>query len=409
MRPESSRDDLLRTGAAGVFAGKPINKSHPTNVGRLLRLRWLVLALLASLPSCNDAPPEEPSHDEWDDKLAERVVDYNAALRVAALRLTGELPTFAELKLVATAVDDGARKTVYENMVRQYLTGPRFSRQMYRFWQDTLKMGDDPALDTAPAFLTKLAVEDTSYLQALTATGGTCPRFDPTTGAFTPGNCTNTPQTVGLLTHPGMNKHFFSNLGFRRVRWVQEIFACSAFPAEIANVATDVQGASPYTGTFPFTSIAGKASGGRVDFRDTKSVICANCHSNINHIAPLFAHYDVNGAYSDVMAVPVPEPMNPHAERTDYLPDGEGLAWRHGVPLTDMASLGTAMAADPDIASCAIARLWNWAMGKGDIVDASVRVPPATIEAQVAAFAANGYRLRAALLDIFTSDDFIRF
>src|SRR6185436_7561165 len=183
MRPESSRDDLLRTGAAGVFAGKPINKSHPTNVGRLLRLRWLVLALLASLPSCNDAPPEEPSHDEWDDKLAERVVDYNAALRVAALRLTGELPTFAELKLVATAVDDGARKTVYENMVRQYLTGPRFSRQMYRFWQDTLKMGDDPALDTAPAFLTKLAVEDTSYLQALTATGGTCPRFDPTTGA----------------------------------------------------------------------------------------------------------------------------------------------------------------------------------------------------------------------------------
>jgi hypothetical protein len=374
--------------------------------------RWLALAALlaplASLPACSE-PAEEPPHDEWDDKLAERVVDYSAALRIAALRLTGELPTLAELKQVGGAGDDAARKAAYEALLRQYLSGPRFARQMFRFWQDTLKMGDDPALDSAPAFLAKLTVEDTSYLQALTATGGTCPGFDPATGAFLPGNCTNTPQTVGLLTHPGMNAHFFSNLGFRRVRWVQEIFACSAFPAEIATFATDVGGVAPYTGTFPFASIAGKDTGGRVDFHDKKSIICANCHSNINHIAPLFAHYDDQGAYSQELAVPVPLPMNPHAELRDYLPSGEGLAWRFGVPVTDMASLGAAMAADPDIPACAIARLWNWALGKGDVVDASVRVPPATIEQQVAAFQANGYRIRGALFDIFTSDDFIRF
>ena len=369
-----------------------------------------LLALLAALSACDEpAPAPEAPIDEWDQRLAERVVDYSAALRVAALRLTGELPTLAELKLVAGAPDDAARKAVYEALLRQYVSGPRFARQMFHFWQDTLKMGDSPALDSAPAFLAQLAALDRSYLEALTATSGTCPGFDPATGTFTPASCTNTPQTVGLLTHPGVQAHFFSNLGFRRVRWVQETFACAAFPAEIALAATDVGGASPYTGAFPFTSIAGAATGGRVDFRDTKSVICANCHSSINHIAPLFAYFDEQGQHSATMAVPVPLPGEPRAQLSDYLPPDEGLAWRSDAPVTDMASLGAAMAADPDIASCAIARLWNWALGKPDIVDGPAQVPAATIAEHVAAFQAGGHRLRAALLDIFTSDDFIRF
>ena len=63
-------------------------------------------------------------------------------------------------------------------------------------------------------------------------------------------------MTTGLLTHPGMHEHYFGNLAFRRVRWVQETFACTAFPAEIADAPLDVQGATPYTGKFPFASIA---------------------------------------------------------------------------------------------------------------------------------------------------------
>jgi hypothetical protein len=369
------------------------------------------LALLAAVPACSEptTPEEEPPQDEWDARLAERVVDYSAALRIAALRLTGDLPTLAELKQVANATDDAARKTAYEALVQQYLTGPRFARQMFRFWQDTLKMGDRADLDSAPAFLAQLAVEDRSYLEALTATSGTCVTFTPATGTFTPASCTNTPRTVGLLTHPGMQAHFFGNLAFRRTRWVQETFACTAFPAEIALAARDVGGLSPYTGTFPFESIAGEDSGGRVDFRDTSSVICANCHSNMNHIAPLFAFYDRAGQLSTTMAVPTPISGAPPAVQSDYLPPGEGLAWRSDVPVTDMASLGAAMAADPDIASCAVARLWNWALGKPDIVDAAAPVPAATIAEHVAAFQTGGHRIRAALFDIFTSDDFIRF
>lgn len=370
---------------------------------------WLVLALAAALPSCSDPIPDEVTHDEWDDKLAARVVDYSAALRSAALRLTGELPTLAELTQVGDAPDPAAKKIAYEAQLRHYLNGPRFVRQMFRFWQDTLKMGDKPELDSAPAFVTKLVADDRSFLDVFTARTGTCTSLDPRTGQFTPADCTNTLITVGLLTHPGMNAQFFSNFGFRRVRWVQETFACTAFPAEIATAATNVGGAAPYTGAFPFTSIAGQATGGRVDFRNTSSVICANCHSNINHIAPLFAHFDQAGAYHPDLVVPTPLADAPPAVLGDYLPAGEALAWRSGTPVADMTGLGAAIAADPDISACVIARLWNWALGKSDIVDSSTRVPAATIAQQVAAFEANGHRIRDAILDIFTSDDFVKF
>jgi len=370
--------------------------------------RWLALALISALPSCADPDPSTPG-DEWDVKLAGRVVDYSAALRIAALRLTGELPTLAELKQVGDAPDDAARKAAYETQLRGYLDGPRFARQQFRFWQDVMKLGDDPAQDTAPAFVAKLVVDDRSFLDVFTAPSGTCTSFDPRTGQFTPADCTNAPVTVGLLSHPGMNAQFFSNFAFRRVRWVQETFACTAFPAEIATAATDVGGAAPYTGAFPFTSIAGLATGGRVDFRNTSSVICANCHSNLNHVAPLFAHFDRAGTYQPQLVVPTPLPDAPPAVLGDYLPPGEPLAWRHGVPIGDLQQLGAAIAADPDVSACVVARLWSWAFGKPDLVDSSTRVPAATIAPLVAAFEAGGHRIRGAILDIFTSDDFIRF
>jgi hypothetical protein len=367
--------------------------------------------MTALLAACTaDPPPPDPDHDEWDDKLAEREVDYNAALRIAALRLTGELPTLTELDAIATAPDLAAQRTAYESQVQRYLGSMKFPRQMVRYAQDLLKMGDAAELDTAAAFVAQVVVDNRPFTDVLTATRGTCPTFNATNSSFTAADCANgAPATVGLLTHPGMHAHFFSNLAFRRTRWVQETFACTKFPAEIATTATDVGGPMPYTGKFPFNSIAGEATGGRVNFLDTKSVICANCHSNINHIAPLFAYYDETGQYSATMAVPVPLPENPNAAMRDYLPPGEGLAWRFGVPVSDMTSLGKAMAADPAIAECAIARVWNWAMGKNDIVDDGARIPAATIEAQVEAFRADNYNLKNAMYRVFTSDDFVRF
>jgi len=107
--------------------------------------------------------------------------------------------------------------------------------------------------------------------------------------------------------------------------------------------------------------------------------------------------------------VPVPLPNNPTVALSDYLPTGEGLAWRSGKPISDMTSLGATMAADPAISECAIARVWDWALGKPDIVDGAARVPSTTIESQVDAFEADGHRLREAIVRVFTSDDFVRF
>ena len=346
--------------------------------------------------------------DEWDQALEERVLDYSAALRIAALRLTGELPTLAEIKAVAGAGDEAAQRQVYVAIVEGYLDSPLFARQMFRWWRDTLKMGGTEQLDSAAAFAAQLTVENRSYTELFTAASGTCPSFDRATSTFTPADCNNgVAQHAGLLTHPGAMAHFFSNMAFRRVRWVQETFDCTAFPAEIGE-PQDVGGASMYNGVWPFESVAGLETG-TVDFQDAKSVVCANCHQTMNHVAPLFANFDEAGSWQDTIAVPLPTDGAPPARFEDWLSPGEVTAWRHGVPAADLPALGRVLAADPEVAECAVARVWNWALGKNDIVDALELVPGETIAAQVDRFVGNEHRLKDLVLDVFTSDDFVRF
>ncbi|MFT3698861.1 MAG: DUF1549 domain-containing protein [Kofleriaceae bacterium] len=380
--------------------------------------RWPLLALVLNVAACGVGssdpvtPPPAPE-DEWDQKLDDRQIDYGAALRIAALRLTGDLPTLTEMQTVVAAADP---KTAYAAQVKLYMDSPKFASQMFHWWQDTLKMGDDPALDSAAAFAAQVTVTNRPYTDLFTATTGTCPTFNETAGTFTAANCTNTPpQVSGLLTHPGAMKQFFSNLAFRRVRWIQEVFACSAFPAQISTTGQDVMGATQYIGVFPYaTAVAtfhtpAQAGDGRVDFRTVTAQVCANCHSNINHIAPLFAHFDDQGQYQNAIVVPTPLAGNPVAQLTDYLPPGEPTQWRMGVMAPDIATLGHDMATDPEVSACVINRMWNWAMGKSDIVDQGNRVPVDTTATIDAAFQSGGYKLKDAIYQIFTSDDFVRF
>lgn len=347
--------------------------------------------------------------DEWDDRLDERVVDYSAALRIAALRLTGELPTLAEIQAVAQAGEPAAQAEVYRATVEGYLASPLFTRQMVQLWRDVFKTGGTAELDSAAVFAAQLVIEDRPYTELFTATSGTCPTYDPATGAIAAADCQNgVPVHAGVLTSPAVMAQFYSNLAFRRTRWVQETFDCVAFPAEIGE-PQDVGGAAAYNGVWPFDSIASPATGGTIDFLDVESVVCANCHQTLNHQAPLFAHFDAAGMWQDAIAVPLPTDGAPLARMEDWLPAGETTAWRHGVPAADLPALGQAMAADPRVAECAVTRAWNWALGKGDIVDTLSIVPGDVIEAQVAAFTGGGHRMKALLLDVFTSDDFVRF
>ena len=77
-----------------------------------------------------------------------------------------------------------------------------------------------------------------------------------------------------------------------------------------------------------FESIAGAETGGRIDFRDTESVICANCHATMNHVAPLFGNFDENGQWSADIAVALPSDGAPLVVFGDWLPEGETTAWR---------------------------------------------------------------------------------
>ena len=353
------------------------------------------------------------TQDEWDQLLGTRVTDYNAALKIAALRLTGDVPTVDEINQIKNAPDEAAKKAAYGTLIQAYMGRPTFARQMVLFWQDTFRMGGTAELDAAPAFAAQLAVENRSYTELFTATTGTCPTFvyDGTAGTatFTPADCAGTGPKVGVLTDPGAMAHFFGNLAFRRVKWVQETFDCAKFPIELAAAPMDVGGASPYTGVWPFTSISDGTTVGRINFQDTAAVICANCHSTMNHIAPLFANFDDTGAYQTTISVPTPLDGAPLAELSDYLIAGEPLSWRMGIPTPDLTSFGNAMAADASVAKCGVARVWNWALGKTDIVDALQDVPLETIDTEVTNFIASGHKMKDLIYAVFTSDDFVQF
>lgn len=383
------------------------------------RISTLLLAAAFAVPACGGDPTQtgddegsgsgSGSGDEWDQALDAREYDYSAALRIAALRLTGDLPTMTEINSVATPTDLAAKKAAYEALVTDYMNRPTFARQMMMFWRDTFRMGGTPEMDAAPALAAQLSVQNGSYMNLFTQNANNCPTFDGATATFTPAECPGNAPKAGVLSNPGAMKLFFGNFAFRRVKWIQETFDCLKFPVELGGVAQEVGGPSPYTGEWPFTSIAGAQNGGRVNFLDVSAVICANCHQTINHIAPLFATFNEDGVFGTDIAVPTPLDGAPLAQLSDYYPAGETTAWRYNQPAADIPALGALMAADPDVAKCGVARIWNWALGKTDIVDTLQDVPVETIQTQLDAFTASGFKMKDLIYAVYISDDFTKF
>jgi hypothetical protein len=67
------------------------------------------------------------------------------------------------------------------------------------------------------------------------------------------------------------------------------------------------------------------------------------------------------------------------------------------------------MAQDPDVAECAVARMYNFAMSKEDIVSDLATVPVEVIQPYIDEFNGNGMNLKVTLRAILVSDDFVRF
>jgi hypothetical protein len=347
-----------------------------------------------------------------DPNLAARAIDYGQALRTASLKLVGALPTMDE----QMAVSDGAS---YAAQIDKYLADPRFALQIRSYFQDMMKMGGSLAarvngttvnvsLDTAPTFAAELVVKDRSITDLFTATTNTCPTL-AADGTFTDAACptANGLATSGVLTDPGAMAQMYSNMAFRRVRWIQEAFACTKYPAEYSSSPVTM-GNGQFTSPWPFTSVTG-GMGVPVNFQDVSSVICANCHTTMNHIAPLFANFDAAGVYQTTVQVRTPTPMTPITKMTDWLPAGENLAWRYGTATANLTALGQAIANDPLVQKCQVQRAWNWAMNKTDIVSDLAVVPDSTLTETIAVYTSNQLKLKPVLKAIFTSSDFVMF
>jgi hypothetical protein len=351
-------------------------------------------------------------------QLDQRKRDYGEATRVASLKLVGELPSLDEIKAIAAAPNEAEQKKVYEAYVDKLIADPRFTAKMIDFWRDTFRTAqvgnvgmNQPNKDFAANFAALVTVEGRPYTDLFTATTGTCPTYDMATNKITAADCAanNGAPTAGILTDRGIMSQYFAPMAFRRTRFIQEVFVCAQFPTEFAAKPTSM-GATVYTNPWPFDSITGGTTAGiRINFKDTSAVNCANCHGTINHIAPLFANFDANGAYNaTAIQVDVPVAGNPKAKLEDWLPAGQqGLAWRFGgTPVTDITGLGQQIAKDPDVAACAVTRAWNFAFSRGDVVANLATVPAVVTKAEVDAFKAGNFKFKDTLARIFKSDDF---
>jgi hypothetical protein len=352
----------------------------------------------------NGADPNANSNPNID----QRQINYGEALRTAALKLVGDLPTLADIQSVTDATSYGAK-------IDAYLADPRFTVRQIQWWRDTFKTGQAgmptskgmPSFDTAATFAAEVVANDRPFTDILTASTNTCPTF--ANGTFTDASCANGAPTAGVLTDPGLMAQYYANMAFRRVRFVQETFVCSKFPAEFA-AQPQVMGSGAYTSPWPFTSITGGASA-KINFQDTSAVICANCHTTENHMAPLFGHFDLNGQFDGTkFQVQVPSTGNPTAVITDWLPAGQQFYWREGgTAVADLPGLAAQIAADPNVTQCIVTREWNYAMSRGDVVNDAAPVPSVVTQPLVTDFTQNGQTIKRLLRNIFTSDDFVKF
>lgn len=353
------------------------------------------------------------------DKLAlnDANVDYMMALRSAALKLTGNYPTFAEISELRSAPDQA---TTYAARVDTYLASAAFSREQISFWRNTFRMGTQdtvgapPAkMDFAPTYAAQLVVMEQPFTNVVTATSGTCPTYNGTTNAFTAGNCTNNGAVIsGVLSDEGVQQQFNSAMAFRRARWVQETFMCSRFPAEQNGTPVKYPGGT-YNSPWPWNSISGKESlpTARVDFQAADVLICANCHSSLNHIAPLFGKFNAMGVHvaGTAYQVTTPIPGEPMSIMADWLPPGETTAWRFMKPATTLPELGAVIAADPGFARCVSTRVWNWAMSRGDVVNDGLTLTDALANQLSAQLVADGYNVKKLIRRIFNDPYFVRF
>jgi hypothetical protein len=346
--------------------------------------------------------------------LDSRKLSYTEALRSASFKLVGNAPTLQEMMDLENT-PDAEKPAKYASMIDEMMTRPQFRVRMVEFWKNAFRMGgaangQTPSRDTAPVFAARITVEGQPYTDLATKTSNTCPTFDPATGTFADGECSNGIAPVGILTDPGVHALFYGNMAFRRVRFFHEAFLCRMANEPVAEPtnAPGPGGPAGYVSPWSWSSITGGPEA-KVDFLASEGVICANCHTTWNHRAPLWGNFDSNGQYQANIVVLAPIIGLPVASRSDWIPDGEQTAWKFGMPAADLTELGMRIAQDPEVHKCAVDRMWNYAMSRGDIVETQIKVSDKVSQPLVDELVASSFNLKNTLRSILLHDDFVRF
>jgi hypothetical protein len=354
---------------------------------------------------------------------------------------------------------------------------------MFHFWRNTLRQGGPSLLtarfgnsttmksvnlDTGPSFATMLISEERDMRQLFTAQQDTCPLYNVSTGAINKADCfvnngatmaqpgSNVPaqNQAGILTNPGFLAQYYSNFGFRRARMIQEMFACTRYPAELSTTPKQI---GPYLYSSPWPDgggVSNAAPGQQANFNFTVrprmvrggtvltppnneavdfKTDCQNCHTSLNHRAPMFAMFDEVGFrdQNNTFLVTSTASGSPFAQIQEYLfqcnptaSDGSpnptcagALAWRFensrfdigGTAMPDFPGFGRDMAADPQVARCFMIRAWNYAYSRDDVVNELALVPNTVIQELTDYFVQNNYNYKKALLKLYTSANYIRF
>jgi hypothetical protein len=267
-----------------------------------------------------------------------------------------------------------------------------------------------PSRELAAVFAARLIVEQKDFTQLVTAKTATCPTFAQADGLFTDGECNNGVTPAGILTDPGAHSLYYGNMAFLRNRFFHETLLCRSALEPVAEPgqAPGANGPQGYASPWPWNSITG-GPGAAVDFLHAEGTICANCHATWNHRAPLYGNFDEFGMYQPGIVVHLPTVGLPIAVRSDWIPDTEKTAWKLGMEASSLEELGQQIAKDPEFHYCTVARMWSWAMSRGDIVETGVKVSDPVIEPLVKEYEASGYNLRKTLRSIFLHPDFVRF
>jgi hypothetical protein len=232
---------------------------------------------------------------------------------------------------------------------------------------------------------------------------------------------------------------------------IQELFACTRYPAELAGTPQQI-GPYLYSSPWPVDSVSGNVPGQQpvfmpvrprrvrinspaannseyVDFRTD----CRNCHTTLNHRAPMFGVFDQVG-YRDpnnLLMVTSTATGSPFAQIQEYLYQcnptaadadqnplcAQALAWKFGgqrfnfgsSATPDFQGFGKEMAKDPQVAKCFMIRAWNYAYSRDDVVQELALVPDNVISEMATYFTQNNYNMKSALMKMYTSPNFIRF